>query len=53
MDAVLKHLGPRSGFIVCHRAMIDDLLFPAFSTPPPPILARLPSLHSLQICREF
>lgn len=33
MDAVLKHLGPRSGFIVCHPAMIDDLLFPA---PPPP-----------------
>lgn len=35
MDAVLKHLGPRSGFIVCHRAMIDDLLFPASSPSSP------------------
>ncbi len=36
MDAVLKHLGLRSDFIVCHPDVIDDPLFHAPSTPTPP-----------------
>lgn len=33
MDAVLKHLGLRSDFIVCHPDVIDD---PLFHAPRPP-----------------
>ena len=33
MDAVLKHLGLRSDFIVCHPDMIDDPLFHARRPP--------------------
>lgn len=35
MDAVLKHLGLRSDFIVCHPDVIDDPLFHAPRPPPP------------------
>lgn len=38
MDAVLKHLGLRSDFIVCHPDVIDDPLFHA-----PPTLPTLPT----------
>ena len=37
MDAVLKHLGLRSDFIVCHPDVIDDPLFHA-PQPPPTLL---------------
>lgn len=36
MDAVLKHLGLRSDFIVCHPDVIDDPLFHAPRPPSPP-----------------
>lgn len=54
MDAVLKHLGLRSDFIVCHPDVIDDPLFharrPPPSPPPPPpthnhVLSCNPLLH--------
>lgn len=45
MDAVLKHLGLRSDFIVCHPDVIDDLLFhaprPLPTHPPTSSLATL------------
>lgn len=41
MDAVLKHLGLRSDFIVCHPDVIDDPLFHA--PPPQPPHPRPPS----------
>ena len=44
MDAVLKHLGLRSDFIVCHPDVIDDPLFHA-PRPPLHVLSRNPSLH--------
>lgn len=43
MDAVLKHLGLRSDFIVCHPDVIDDPLFRARR---PPLLASIPNTHS-------
>lgn len=36
MDAVLKHLGLRSDFIVCHPDVIDDPLFHARRPPHTP-----------------
>lgn len=39
MDAVLKHLGLRSDFIVCHADVIDD---PLFHAPRPPLTTFLP-----------
>lgn len=36
MDAVLKHLGLRSDFIVCHPDVIDDPLLHAPRPPPHP-----------------
>lgn len=48
MDAVLKHLGLRSDFIVCHPDVIDDLLFhaprPLPTHPPTHILSCNPLL---------
>lgn len=43
MDAVLKHLGLRSDFIVCHPDVIDDPLFRARR---PPLLASIPNTHT-------
>lgn len=40
MDAVLKHLGLRSDFIVCHPDVIDDPLLRARR--PPPASSSLP-----------
>lgn len=46
MDAVLKHLGLRSDFIVCHPDVIDDPLFHAPRPPlPTHVLSRSPWLH--------
>lgn len=64
MDAVLKHLGLRSDFIVCHPEVIDDPLFHAPRPSPPPsptsslatpyfTLLRSPMLHSLHTYWEF
>lgn len=40
MDAVLKHPGLWSGFIVCQALMIDEPLSSASVLPPPAILSR-------------
>lgn len=67
MDAVLKHLGLRSDFIVCHPDVIDDPLphapRPPYPQPPHPRPLLQPftspfftfpsSLHSLHIYWEF
>lgn len=48
MDAVLKHLGLRSDFIVCHPDVIDDPLFHARRPPNPPhthVLSCNPLFH--------
>lgn len=37
MDAVLKHVGLRSDFIVCHPRVIDDPLLHAYRPPHPPV----------------
>lgn len=34
MDAVLKHLKPRSDYIVCHPDVIDDPVPPTAPAPP-------------------
>lgn len=47
MDAVLKHLGLRSDFIVCHPDMIDDPLFHARR---PPSLPHTHSQHRAARC---
>lgn len=52
MDAVLKHLGLRSDFIVCHPGVIDDPLSRARRPPstlhhPTPPLSLSPSLSPL------
>lgn len=44
MDAVLKHLGLRSDFIVCHADVIDD---PLFHAPRPPLLTHILSCNPL------
>lgn len=44
MDAVLKHLGLRSDFIVCHPGVIDDPLSRA--RPPAPSTRRFHSKHT-------
>lgn len=68
MDAVLKHLGLRSDFIVCHADVIDDPLLhaprpppappsPPHPRPPPQPLSlhppMVPSMHSLHIYWGF
>lgn len=45
MDAVLKHLGLRSDFIVCHPDVIDDPLF--YTLDPPPLPQPRPLLQPL------
>lgn len=59
MDAVLKHLGLRSDFIVCHPEVIDDPLFHA-SRPPHPLTSSPATLyfsasspHSPRVYWEF
>lgn len=44
MDAVLKHLGLRSDFIVCHPGVIDDPL--SHARRPPPCSRRFHSKHT-------
>lgn len=46
MDAVLKHLGLRSDFIVCHPDVIDDPLFRARRPPPPRFHSKHTHTHS-------
>lgn len=46
MDAVLKHLGLRSDFIVCHPGVIDDPLSHARQPPPPAPAASIQNTHT-------
>lgn len=50
MDAVLKHLGLRSDFIVCHPDMIDDPLFHARRPPSFPQHTHTQTHTHLQPC---